>query len=166
MTFQIRLAEPPEYAEIGDLTVAAYQSDELIPADSDYADDLSDAPSRARDAELWVAVDQGALLGSVTYCPPGSPYRELARPGEGEFRMLAVSPTHRRRGAARALVEHCITRSMAAGDRQIVICSLRQMRGAHRLYESLGFVRLPERDWRPIPSVDLLAFALPLQPAG
>ncbi|MEU0812645.1 GNAT family N-acetyltransferase, partial [Streptomyces sp. NPDC005970] len=31
----------------------------------------------------------------------------LARPGEGEFRMLAVRPEARRRGAAEALVRAC-----------------------------------------------------------
>ncbi|HET7326856.1 MAG TPA: GNAT family N-acetyltransferase [Nocardioidaceae bacterium] len=166
MTFQIRLAEPAEYAAIGALTVEAYQSDELLHADSEYVAELADAASRARDAELWVAVDEHALLGTVTHCPAGSPYRELAGDGEGEFRMLAVSPTHRRQGAARALVEHCITRSIAAGDRQVVICSLRQMRGAHRLYEGIGFVRCAERDWQPVPAVELLAFALDLRPVS
>jgi hypothetical protein len=34
------------------------------------------------------------------------------------------------------------------------------MAAAHRLYGRLGFVRLPERDFRPLPGVDLLAFAV------
>ena len=36
------------------------------------------------------------------------------------------------------------------------------MATAHRLYERLGFVRTPERDWSPSPDVDLLAYRLPL----
>ena len=34
-----------------------------------------------------------------------------------------------------------------------------RMTAAHRLYERLGFTRLPERDWSPMPGVDLLVYA-------
>ena len=33
---------------------------------------------------------------------------------------------------------------------------------AHRLYARLGFVRTPERDWTPMPGVNLLALRLDL----
>jgi hypothetical protein len=33
------------------------------------------------------------------------------------------------------------------------------MAAAHRLYERLGFTRLPERDWSPLLGVDLLVYA-------
>jgi hypothetical protein len=36
------------------------------------------------------------------------------------------------------------------------------MLAAHAVYRRLGFVREPERDWSPIPGVDLVAFALDL----
>ena len=36
------------------------------------------------------------------------------------------------------------------------------MRTAHRLYERAGFVRLPERDWSPVPGVNLLVYGLRL----
>jgi hypothetical protein len=36
------------------------------------------------------------------------------------------------------------------------------MEAAHHLYESAGFVRLPERDWLPVPEVPLMAFRLAL----
>jgi hypothetical protein len=36
------------------------------------------------------------------------------------------------------------------------------MLGAQRLYAELGFRRLPERDWSPVPGVSLLAFTLGL----
>jgi ribosomal protein S18 acetylase RimI-like enzyme len=37
------------------------------------------------------------------------------------------------------------------------------MHAAHRLYERLGFTRVPERDWSPVPGVQLVAYALPLR---
>jgi hypothetical protein len=36
------------------------------------------------------------------------------------------------------------------------------MTAAHRLYERLGFTRLPDRDWTPVPGVDLRVYALDL----
>jgi hypothetical protein len=44
----------------------------------------------------------------------------------------------------------------------VVLSSLPVQRDAHRIYERLGFVRLPERDWSPHDGVDLLAFRLDL----
>ena len=45
-----------------------------------------------------------------------------------------------------------------------VVCSSQpEMRAAHRIYERLGFRRVPERDWSPVPGVELLAFALSFQ---
>jgi hypothetical protein len=37
------------------------------------------------------------------------------------------------------------------------------MRVAHRVYERLGFRRAPERDWSPVPGIELLAFVLALE---
>jgi hypothetical protein len=34
---------------------------------------------------------------------------------------------------------------------------------AHRLYEDVGFVRVPERDWSPGSGVELLGFRLALR---
>jgi hypothetical protein len=36
------------------------------------------------------------------------------------------------------------------------------MAAAHRLYERLGFTRLPERDWAPLPGVNLMAYWMPV----
>jgi hypothetical protein len=36
------------------------------------------------------------------------------------------------------------------------------MTAAHRLYTRLGFVRLPTRDWEPVPGISLRAFGLAL----
>jgi hypothetical protein len=36
------------------------------------------------------------------------------------------------------------------------------MRAAHRIYERLGFRRAPDRDWSPVPGVDLIAFVVSL----
>ena len=104
MTLNIRLAAPDEYEEIGTLTAEAYLKDGFVPPGSDYEPTLRAAADRAAKAELWVAAGSAGLLGSVTFCPPGSAYREIARDGESEFRMLAVSPAARGLGVGTALI--------------------------------------------------------------
>lgn len=154
---QIRLARPTELEAVGELTVAAYEAFTLGP-DDPYLGKLRDAGARAREAELWVATDEDRVLGAVTSCPEGSPWREVARPGEGEFRMLAVHPDGQGRGAGEALVRHVLDRWTAAGIPTVVLSSLPGMAAAHRLYTRLGFVRTPERDWDPVPDVHLVTF--------
>jgi len=163
VTFRIRRAEPHEYDLVGDLTLGAYVADGLSSVESDYVDVLKDAASRAEKAELWVAVDEHEqVLGSVTLSPAGSPYREISRDGEGEFRMLAVHPGARERGIGEALVRWCIDRSRGLGDERMVLCTQKENATAIRLYARLGFVRLPERDWSPVRGVDLVAYTLDL----
>ncbi|MCB0913632.1 MAG: GNAT family N-acetyltransferase, partial [Propionibacteriaceae bacterium] len=108
--FSVRRAEASEYAAVGELTVQAYLADGGLPAGDPYYELLRDAAGRDTDAELWVAADaDGTLLGTVTWCPAGSGYRELGGAGEGEFRSLAVAPEARGRGVGEALVRHCLS---------------------------------------------------------
>lgn len=159
----IRLARPEEYDEIGALTLAAYEADGFVPPKSDYATTLLDAASRAEKAELWVATDDtGTPLGTVTFCGPGSPYREVAADDQGEFRMLAVSPAARGTGLGTELTRHCIRRSRELGYRGIAMSSSEAMAAAHRMYARLGFTRRPDLDWSPVPTVRLLGFSLDL----
>lgn len=98
------------------------------------------------------------LLGTVTVCRAGSPWREIAEPDEGEFRMLAVGPATQGRGVGEALVRHVLHLFARERARAVVLSTTPQMQGAHRLYQRLGFTRCADRDWSPMPGVDLLAF--------
>lgn len=160
---RIRPARPEELAVVGEITVEAYAPFTRGP-DDPYLEQLRDAAARAEQAELWVAVDEesGQVLGSVTTCPPGSPWREVSREGEGEFRMLSVSPQAQGRGIGTALVEHVLALYRAAGAHAVVLCSLPEMTAAHRLYARHGFTRLPERDWDVHPGKPLWSFGLHL----
>jgi ribosomal protein S18 acetylase RimI-like enzyme len=162
VTTDIRLALPAEYDEAGELLAEAYAVDGFIPAGSDYGLTLRNAADRAAKAELWVAADGTDLLGTVTFCVPGSVYGEIGRDGEGEFRMLGVAAKARGRGVGTALSVHCIQRSLELGYTRVVLSSASYMATAHRIYGRLGFTRLPERDWSPRPGVDLYAFSLDL----
>ena len=161
----MRPARPDEYPAVGELTARAYLDDGLVPDGSDYDATLRRADDRARHSELLVAVDaDGALLGTVSYVRAGSQYSEVAHDGESEFRMLAVDRAARGRGVGRRLAEACIDRARADGVTGLAISTATNMAPAHALYGSLGFERIPERDWRPIPTVLLLAYRLPLRP--
>lgn len=164
----VRLAREQEYGAIGDLTVAGYDAEGYLVKpdgsyDQRYADWLHDASARGRDGDLLVAVEGDTLLGTATWCPPGSPYRELAtRDDQGEFRTLSVAPEARGRGVGRALVADCLRRGRELGLTEMLLCSLTAMGPAHRLYESFGFARRPELDWSPAEGVHLWAFSLAL----
>jgi ribosomal protein S18 acetylase RimI-like enzyme len=163
---QIRRALPEDLDAVGEVTVAAYA--EFSDDDTDdYVHHLLDAAARHREAELWVATpdDSEEILGTVTITPAGSPWREIARDGEGEFRMLAVAPAARGAGVGASLVALVVDRFRREGVSAVVMSTLPRMRTAHRIYERAGFTREPSRDWSPVPGVDLVAYRLDLEPA-
>ncbi|MFI0982925.1 GNAT family N-acetyltransferase [Streptomyces sp. NPDC021093] len=166
MDITIRLAEPHEYTEVGEITARVSLDDGFLDdgAEDPYLLVLRDAASRAARADLLVAADaDGTLLGTVTYAPQGTELQDIAVPGEAEFRMLAVAHRARGRGAGESLVRACIARAKAEeGVVRLVMSTQPTMLGAHRIYERLGFVRTPERDWEPVPGLSLLTYKLEL----
>ncbi|MER6436266.1 GNAT family N-acetyltransferase [Streptomyces sp. NPDC001185] len=168
MDLIIRPARPEEYPGVGEITVRAYLGDGLLDygENDPYLGALRDVVRRAAAAEVLVAVEDGRLLGAVTFVPRGGPLADIARPGEAEIRMLAVAREARGRGAGTALVGACVDRARATGGcARVVLSTQRTMHAAHRLYERLGFTRTPERDWNPVPHLDdilLLTYELAL----
>uniref|UniRef100_UPI003C7DECDD GNAT family N-acetyltransferase n=1 Tax=unclassified Streptomyces TaxID=2593676 RepID=UPI003C7DECDD len=166
MDVTIRPVRAEEYEALGEITAQAYLGDGLLDfgTGDPYLEQLRAVGRRAAEALVLAAVDAGGeLLGGVTYVAPGSPWADVAGPDEAEFRMLAVSGTARGRGAGEALVRACVDRARAAGGLSgIVLSTQSSMEAAHRIYRRLGFVRMPERDWSPLPGFTLLTFRLPL----
>ncbi|MGK5742609.1 GNAT family N-acetyltransferase [Micromonospora sp. URMC 103] len=161
---RVRPATPADFPAIARLTVAAYEADGQLKGENGYGAVLADVATRADDGEVLVVEDPaGAVLGSVTFVLPGTRYAELSGPGEAEFRMLAVDPAAQGLGAGAALARACIDRARELGCSAVVICVREGMAAtAHRLYQRLGFVRTPEKDWSPVPGVALLALRLEL----
>jgi ribosomal protein S18 acetylase RimI-like enzyme len=155
---EIRHAVPAEFPVVADVCVAAYAP--FVSGDHVYLAELRDVARRAAAAELLVAAEDGRVLGTVTFVPDGGPLSEIAGPREAEFRMLAVDPAAHGRGVGTALLARVIEDSRRRGRAGVVCSSQPAMRAAHRIYERLGFRRVPERDWSPLPGVDLLAFAI------
>jgi ribosomal protein S18 acetylase RimI-like enzyme len=159
---EVRVARPEELARIGELTAAVYVAAGYISPDGAYLARLRDAVSRAHQAELLVALCDGEPTGTVTYCRHDSSWAQLTMPGEAEFRMLAVVPAARGLGLGDALVRDCVSRARQDGCTTLRLSTEPVMHAAHRIYRRLGFVRTPERDWRPEPGVELLTYALAL----
>jgi ribosomal protein S18 acetylase RimI-like enzyme len=161
VALEIRPASPADFAAVADLCVAAYTP--FLAADH-YVDVLRDVGRRAAYARLLVAAEPegGGVLGTVTFVPEGGPLGEIAGPRETEFRMLAVDPAAQGRGIGTALLQRILDESRSRGSERVVCSSQPEMHAAHRIYERLGFRRVPDRDWSPVPGVDLLAFAVRL----
>ena len=111
----------------------------------------ADFEESVRNGEVFV-VDgepgwEGApLAGVVALGPPGAPGNVVARAEEAELSRLTVAITARGRGVGRALTVHCERRDRAVGWGAIALWSRPAQVEAHRLYESLGYRRVPERD--------------------
>ena len=154
-------AGPADFPRIAELTVGVYTGEGL--ASPAYVPALADVAGRADRAELLVARDgDGHVVGSVALVLDGDFGEVTESPDEAAFRMLAVDPAARGRGVGETLVRTCLDRARAAGKRRMVLSTDERMTAAHRLYERLGFTRLPERDWSPLPGIDLRVYSLDL----
>ncbi len=151
----IRPVAPEEQEEAGALVEAAYTAGGLLDNDRGYGAHVRDVAGRADDHVVLVAEREGRIVGSVTITPYGTPHSELAGPDEVEFRYLGVAPDAWGTGVASALVGAVEDYAVATGASWLVLCSISDNAGAHRLYERLGFQRVPERDWQPVPGIEL-----------
>lgn len=127
---------------------------------------LRDARTRAAQSRLLVALIDGALVGTVTFALGGTPYAERSTEGEAEIRMLGTATAARGYGVGTALTQRCVELALESGCTAVRLSSQPEMKQAHRIYERMGFVRTPERDWTPVPGVDLLTYVLTLAYCG
>jgi predicted N-acetyltransferase YhbS len=95
-------------------------------------------------ATVLVARDGDQVVGTVSLFDPT--HEGINRPGEGELARLGVARRARGRGIGRALVERVHELARERGDRAMVLWSGPHQKDGHRLYESLGYERAPERD--------------------
>ena len=156
-SLSVHHARPDEFDRIAELTVRVYVEGDL--ASAGYTPELADVAGRAGRADLLVVRDEdGRVVGSVALVLDGDFGEVTTSDEEAAFRMLVVDPAARGRGIGELLVTTCTDRARAAGKRRMVLSTGPSMTAAHRLYERLGFRRLPERDWTPVPGIDLMVY--------
>ena len=79
----------------------------------------------------FVASDQGEPCGMIV----------LSTAGDAEILTLAVAPSARRRGVARALVEAAAEFAREKGAREIFLEVAPENAAARALYETMGFIQ-------------------------
>src|SRR5688572_9909687 len=114
-----------------------------------YLRRIGDVGGRASRTTIVVAVDDGAIVGSLTLeldgrvGGDGSDRPPLA-PGEAHIRMLGVDPASRARGLGRALMLDAETRARAAGKTEMTLHTTHLMAAATAMYVALGYERTPD----------------------
>ncbi|KRE71732.1 GNAT family N-acetyltransferase [Arthrobacter sp. Soil762] len=163
MSVALRRAAPSDFPDVRRITRDAYLRAGHFAADHPYMSVLEDVEHRAEHAQVWVAEAAGRVVAAVTLTFAGQPYSEIAADGELEFRMLAVDPECQGGGVGRAVVRKVVEHAQSLpGIRAISITSATFMGRAHALYESLGFQRVPKRDWY-VPGEDVLLWVFRLE---
>ena len=128
-----------------------------------YEDEIRDVRRRLARATLIVADDGGRFAGAVTYYPDATKETNVAWPPSwAVFRLLAVHPDVRGRGIGRLLTEECIRRARVAGRDAVGLHTTHLMNVARAMYERIGFVRVPELDFFPMPTFRVTAYRLTL----
>jgi ribosomal protein S18 acetylase RimI-like enzyme len=146
----VRDAVPADYPAIRRVILAAYrQYAELIARDifSPYLIDVLDLDKHARHGRLLVVEADGQIRGFGAFYPDASVQGFGWPPGWAGGRALAVDPSARGRGVARALLAACERLARDSGARVFAFHTASFMTGAIALYERLGYRRAAEFDF-------------------
>jgi ribosomal protein S18 acetylase RimI-like enzyme len=158
----IRNAHSEELDQVALLLKEAYtEYERFMPREifQSYLEDIMDVRSRLPQSELLVAELDGRLAGTVTLYLHSSESRVWPE-GWASVRLLGVLPAYRHQGIGRALMDECIRRSKKEGIRILGLHTTEAMATAKKMYERMGFARVPEFDFHPRPGVVVMAYRL------
>jgi len=165
---RIRDARADNRGAIRDVTLAAYDEYSAVmppPAWEQYRRHLLATLDIEGPVERIVAERAGAIVGSVLLFPPAaSAYAGAAASAEcPEVRLLAVAPAARGQSVGTALMDECVRRARRAGAAALGLHTMDMMRAAARMYERMGFVRVPDLDFIPAMGVLVKGYRLDLR---
>lgn len=112
---------------------------------------------RSRGELISATTQDGIFVGMVIVVRPDAPAKRIAEPDEAEIHLLGVDPNYRRHGIGRLLMTKAIDSILGMGFRKVILWTQPSMKEAHRLYESMGFVRAKSRD-PMLDGIDFLAY--------
>jgi N-acetylglutamate synthase-like GNAT family acetyltransferase len=156
----IREASEHDAGRIVDLWTEAYVTEGEGGRTVPYVE--ADFFETAGRGKVFIAERDGAVVGVVALAAPGTPGNAVAQAEEAELARLVVAASARRLGIGERLVNHCHEQATAASWSAIALWSRRYQTAAHRLYESLGYERAPERDQTDESGHQRLVFRLAL----
>jgi ribosomal protein S18 acetylase RimI-like enzyme len=159
----IRAATAADAEAIVALWTEAYFTEGEGGRDAPYTSSDFEATAAAA-VHLLVAERDAAVLGVVALLAPGEPTRAVALEDEAELARLVVGSAARRQRIGRALADRCTELAQDERWPAISLWSRPYQQAGHRLYESLGYRRLPERDSIDETGFERLVFRLALTP--
>lgn len=148
-SISVRDASGLDYGDVVRLLAAAnaqYEPALPPPVYRAYLDDVLDVHSRLADSDLLVAEQDGGIVGAVTFYPDASREKQGWPSHWAGIRAVAVHPRCRGQGIGRLLVAECIDRARRRRVEAVCLHTAAFMGAAVRLYEGLGFRRIPEYD--------------------
>ena len=169
---QIRDARDANRETIQSVTLAAYEQYASLMTGmwQFYRANILATLAEVKLAQQIVAETKDGIVGTVLLYPAGTQFHApngtsvtLALP---EIRLLAVTPTARGQGIASALMQECIRRARQSGVPALTLHTSDMMQVAMQMYERMGFVRVPARDFHPAEGVTVKAYQLDLMIAS
>lgn len=168
---KIRDARSEDRDAAREITLSAFQQYAALlspPRWEGYRENIRATMTDVGPAQQIVAEREGVILGSVLLYPPGTAF---STPDEGpltcpEVRLLAVAPEARGQGIGAALMKECLRRTRRLGAPCLNLHTTDMMQVAMRMYERMGFVRVPDLDFHPDPSITVKAYRFDLGRTG
>lgn len=96
-------------------------------------DDISDFYQRGKD-EFWIAVEEGAVVGTVAIKDYGA--------GRGYLKRMYVDKGYRGEGLAKKLLDTALEYARKAGFGEIFVGTVPEMAAANKFYSKSGFERI------------------------
>jgi len=157
-SYKIRNAEPHEFGEIGELLVEVYSNLDGFPNQSEMPGyykllaNVGELTSKPQTEILVATSHDNAIMGAVVY------FNDISHYGSGGmaihaqnaagFRLLAVGKSARGLGIGKQLTIACIDKAKQQGKHQLIIHTTKAMQMAWNMYESLGFKRSEDLDFK------------------
>lgn len=167
----VRDADDTDQEEIEAVSLAAYtQYKEVMSSDGwkHYTEELLRTLNTQKPCSRLVAELNGKIVGCIQYYDryvdvygdkvPRVPWPEL--------RLLAVEPSVRGFGIARAIMEACEQRAAESGADYIGLHTSDAMQAAQNWYIRRGYERFPDNDFSPVEGTWVKAFRLKLHRGG
>lgn len=163
----IRDMDVHELDAVRQLTLAAYEEFNALmppPVWASYRESIVNTLDTYGPTEYIVALFDDRLVGSVLLYPASvdAHGRPASRAGYPEVRLLAVAPGARGLGIGKALMLECERRARLAGAAKIGLHTTDLMQTAMKMYEQMGYVRVPDTDFTAAPGVLVKGYRLAL----